>query len=161
MISFKNAIVATFACAVIPHSAAGMPEGTHLVWFNLSENAAVDKRIARHVSQGPAPECWESGSLLFMRDKPKAITRSLVMKAVVHRDKKAMIELDRVLRRPYKDATSGFDGIVVYSEGKQAILSSMAARGRKINSAIVHHEKHPQYLEELFCGIAPPISRPS
>ena len=140
---------------------AGWAEGPYLIWFNLSTDIndarAVDNRLKKFVNE-EVKFCWDDGMLLFMKNRPAAITRKLVADAVISKDKVAQKKIDFILKQPFgEEATSGFDGMVVYVDGSIPTLFAITRGLRKMRSFPV---KKPNHLETAFCNVMPDIVRP-
>ena len=147
-------LLLALACA----ARAGSVEGPYLVWMNLGgeAHASADEAI-RAFANGDDRLCWPRGALLYMRQRPAAVTPALVRRALVQRQAAAQRDLRRVLRQPFGEV-SGFDGLVAYLPGRQPRLLSLSVGGRW-KSDSVRSATGEMAWGPAFCNVLPPISR--
>jgi hypothetical protein len=139
--------------------AGTVENGPYVVWVNLSpQPTLIDKKIRSYVTSGKAP-CWPLTALLFMRNKPPAITRDLVTRALVQKDKLSIKRLNAILKQSYGEARDGFDGIVAYSDTTPAVMYSLTAGRTKIEHTKINLNLDPNDVEGSFCAVVPEISR--
>lgn len=143
-----------------PDALAGSVGGSRIVWFNLAkEPDVVNERITSLLESG-RNLCWDSESIVYMRDKPKEFTRELVKRAILEHDNAAIIELNVLLKRPYDEARKGFDGIVVYDDVSAPRMSSLTTGRNKVKSYMIESlGGSEEWLEYSFCHVVPPIVR--
>lgn len=151
-----TAAACLLACA--PLAQAGSVEGPYVVWVNLggAAQAQVDGAIRDFVNGSDRP-CWPDTALLFMRQRPPAVTPALVRRALVRRQADAQRELRQVLRQPFDDVP-GFDGVVAYQHGQPARLLSLATTGRMRAATVQSRSGEPAW-GAAFCTVLPPIGR--
>lgn len=138
-------------------ASAGIINGVNVIWFNMSlQPSELDKKIFDYIESGKAHEdCWEPGSILFMRSKPKSITSELIKAAIIDKNSRALKKLNDILYLPYGEAVDGFDGIIVYSEKTGGRYYSMT-RGQKKISVL---EVNPRNVEIGICVVMPDLVR--
>jgi hypothetical protein len=145
--------------AIFFQAFAGSVEGPHLVWVNLTSSAkelnSVDSRLKNFLNNQDK-FCWDDGLLVFMKNKPRQMTHKLVMSAVVKRQGASIKKINEILKTPFDEAVSGFDGIVVYTDKPKPMLYSITTGKMKIISDSVDR---PEHLEGAFCNVIPPIVR--
>lgn len=145
--------------SLICQSIAGSVEGPHLVWVNLTSSVdelnAVDSRLKNFLNSQDK-FCWDDGLLVFMKSKPRQITHKLVTDAVIKRQVASIKKINEILRAPFDETQSGFDGIVVYTDKPKPMLYSITLGRTKIVSDSVDR---PEHLEGAFCNVIPPIVR--
>jgi hypothetical protein len=153
-------LVLSLSVLCTPYAHAGTVEdGPYVVWVNLSRHPArIDEKIRSFVSSGKA-RCLPSTAVLFMRIKPKAITRNLVTGALVNKDKVSIKRLNAIMKRSYGEARDGFDGIVAYTDATPAVMYSLTTGRTKIEHSTINLKLDPQDIEGSFCAVVPEISR--
>lgn len=136
---------------------AGSVSGVHVVWVNLSATPqTMNKRIALYIdSAAGKKDCWEEGSLLFMKSRPKKMSDALVRSAVIAKDPAAQKILSSMLRQPYGDAVAGFDGIIVYSEEGGPRYDSLTTGRNKVATLDVN----PKNADIGICVVMPDAVR--
>ena len=139
---------------------AGQVGGSRIVWFNLAKDpSAVNERITSFLESG-RDFCWDSESIVYMRDKPREFTRELVKRAIIEHDNAAIKEPNVLLKRPYDEARKGFDGIVVYDDVSAPRMSSLTTGRNKVKSYMIESlAEREEWLEYAFCRVSPPIVR--
>jgi len=160
-----------FALAFSPFSFAGYAGGPYVVWVNLDRSVngkRVDKIIANFATS-KSVNCggqWKMGdSLLYMVARPSSISDSLVEDVFLRNDKIQMKRLSLALKN-HRDADfpshEGLDGVVIYSNKRDAKIMSFTKGRRKIESVrIASPGELPskQDIEDAFCALLPPITR--
>ena len=137
---------------------AGMVQGHRVIWVNLaSEPGRVDQHM-RSYFEGGTSECLSAHTLVFMRSKPKGITRQLVRRALIQKEAAARVELNKLLQRPFPEAEDGFDGIVAYSDQPSRQMYGLTRGRKKIATASVQ-STDGEDLEISYCKVSPEIVR--
>jgi hypothetical protein len=136
---------------------AGITGGPLVVWINLSPKPVeVDKRIQAYLGSGEGErDCGNFGMSLYMIRKPPEITAELAAAALVKKRPAALARVNKLLRKPFRDATEGMDGIVVYTEDPDPKLYSLTTGKTTVREL----EIYPKELETGLCVILPPIVR--
>lgn len=153
----KHGVVAVCMWASCAMAVAGSVSGVHVVWVNLSATPqTMDNLIARYLDSAAGKEdCWEEGSLLFMKSRPKKMSDALVTSAVIAKDPAAQKILSAMLRQPYGDAVAGFDGIIVYSEQGGPRYDSLTTGRNKVATL----EVNPDNADIGICVVMPDAVR--
>jgi hypothetical protein len=160
-----------FAFAFSSLSYAGYAGGPYVVWVNLDrsiDGKRVDKIIANFATR-KSVNCdgqWKMGdSLLYMVARPSSISDSLIEDVFLRNDKIQMKRLSLALKN-HRDADfpshEGLDGIIIYSNKRDAKIMSFTKGRRKVESLRIasQGELPPKKdIEDAFCALLPPITR--
>ncbi|GJI96534.1 hypothetical protein RugamoR57_32520 [Duganella caerulea] len=153
---FKKALCTIFCMLATQVAHAGSVEGPHLVWINLAPSPQTSNAILREFVSGGEQLCWDDGLLLFMSERPPAMTSELVRDGVVRRNAASIRKLNALLTLPFKAASDGFDGIVVYAEDRKPMLYSLTTGKTNVQSDTVDR---PLHLKGAFCNVILPTVR--
>lgn len=156
-----NIKIAFLTALIIMSSAASAAMGPYVVWINLAQNpGTANLKIRAHISSEDGA-CWDKPtSLLFIRDKPQAISDELVVRALINRDEAAKDQLNSILKTPFgADAIGGFDGIMLYTDKPSARLYSMGIDDRTVKVADIGKGAGKESLETRFCEVIPVAKR--
>lgn len=160
-----------FTLAFSSFSYAGYAGGPYVVWVNLDRSTngkRVDKIIANFATSKSA-NCdgqWKMGdSLLYMVERPSSISDSLVEDVFLRNDKIQMKRLSLALKN-HRDADfpshEGLDGVLIYSNKRDAKMMSFTKGKRKVESVrLASQGEFPSKkdIEDAFCALLPPITR--
>lgn len=153
---FNKILFIGVALLVCVKAWAGTVEGPYIVWMNLSkEPAEVDNKIRNYLNHGD-DLCWNNDALIFMRSKPPEVSRELVTLSIIKQEPKAIAKLNRILKKPFGEASGGFDGIVVYSDQPEPKMYSLTTGHRQVKSESINSQKE---LELSLCILMPEIIR--
>lgn len=152
----KKSVCAFFLGLTITAAHGGSVEGPHLVWINLATSPQASNAILREFVSGSEQLCWDDGLLLFMSERPATMTSELVRDAVVRKNADSIKKLNALLKLPFKEASDGFDGIVVYAEDRKPMLYSLTTGKTNVQSDTVDR---PLHLKGAFCNVIPPTVR--
>ena len=134
---------------------AGMVIGHYVLWINLAKDPApIDKRLVNYLPKSNEA-CWTDYSALYGRTRPASTTNALVMRAMLEKNSASIGELSKILKRPFADATDGFDGIIVYVEKPTPRMYGMTAGRRKIITELVEEPGNEEYFGIAFCNMLP------
>ena len=144
-------------CVSTIDAAAGIVGGPLVVWINLSKDTTlIDHRIQSYLSSGDAErECGNFGMVLYMNKKPPEITVKLAKSALIDKEPKAIAEVNKLLRKPFRGATEGMDGILLYTDEPQPKFYSLTTGKRKVREL----EVYPKEVETGMCVMLPTIVR--
>lgn len=156
MIFFKKTVFLILFMLAAKTVHAGMVEGPHLIWINLAPSPESSNSILREFLSNDQKLCWDDGLLLFMSERPPAITNDLVYDAVIKKSRNSIDKLNSLLKMPFKEATDGFDGIVVYAEYKKPMLYSLTTGRKNIQ---MDNVARPLHIKGAFCNVIPPTVR--
>lgn len=148
------AMISLFYCQI---ASAGAQDGPFLIFLNLSDNKAIDEIINSHIKA--KDKCLPVG--LLVSPSPPWIGKELVAKAMISGDKKSILKLDGLLKKPYDNYISdGFDGIVIYDEKHGPKFSGLVRGWKMVGREKVTKISDEKNIWEAFCVLTPPITRP-
>ena len=153
--------IAILTALITMTSATSAAMGPYLVWINLAQNPGTANLQIRSYISSQGTACWDKPtSLLFIRDKPQALSDELVVRALVNGDEAAKDKLNSILKTPFgADAIGGFDGIMLYADKPSPRLYSMGIGDRTVKAADVGQGAGKESLEARFCELIPVAKR--
>lgn len=148
-----------FATSITINSTAiaGFSGGPYAIWVNLSGNAEMDRIIGDQFDE--RGRCMYPDAILFMRDRPRKITNSLVKKALINQDKKSIKLLSSLMHKPYQDLDKGFDGVIAYTDLPSPRFIRLSTGDPITAEKYVKLPTAEDSIWSAFCILMPQISR--
>jgi hypothetical protein len=150
------ALLAAWA-ALPPAAHAGSVEGPYIVWMNLARAPQPADQAIQAFVDADRSLCWNDQALLYMRQRPAAITPELVRRAVLQRQGAAQRRLRALMKQPFGEVP-GFDGVMVYTDQPQPRIASLGWRG-PVQAEDVRSPTGELAWGATFCRLLPPIVR--
>jgi hypothetical protein len=152
----KKKMVLCFLASLHLQAFAGSLDGPFIIWVNLSQNKQIDRLVEEQLANGE--DCSEPR--IVVTAPPEWIGNDLVSRAFLKQDKKAILALDRLMRKPVKgQASEGFDGIMVYDEVKGPRISSLTRSWKEVLREKVARPAGKAELWKAFCISIPEVTR--
>lgn len=138
---------------------SGDAGGPHVLWVNLTDKVVISRFLERRIQEQTDEETINMYALFS--DRPKGITDEIVRNAIIKKDKKAIMRLDKLIRRSYNGFPfyKGFDGVIVYDEENGPRFSLIERGSYTVYQEKIPARRDPKSVWETFIKVIPEVKR--